>query len=200
MSAIRGLRGASFRLVAAIAAVLVPLPKTVALRGGCSLMSDVARALAGIGTYDQVRHSARVASVFRFGAAHSREEPLDQLKANDLPVRTPTRPAAVFRRSPRFSSRRFRRFRMRPRLHRGRPAGRPQQLTAPTMSQIFGPVWFLPSSRCEASSSPGHLVRVASVTLSSRRSESFTRPAATLRRSDQGGSVVDTHPGQHPTV
>jgi len=45
------------------------------------------------------------------------------------------------------------------------------------MSQIFGPVWFLQSTMCEASSLPSHLVRVASATLSAVRRRTTTMPS-----------------------
>ena len=56
------------------------------------------------------------------GGSHNREERLDLLKADDLSVQTPTRSAEGFRRSPPLSSRRFRWFRIRSRLRRGRAA------------------------------------------------------------------------------
>ena len=82
-------------------------------------------------------------------------------------------------------------------------------ITAPTMSQIFGPVWLLELGIGEASSLHSHLVRLSIATLNSRSSESFTRPVATRRRIGSMAAqsltciparalLFEPEPGKHP--
>ena len=89
-------------------------------------------------------------------------------------------------------------------------------ITAPTVSHILGPLWFLRSTMCERlPSSPSHLGRVASATPTSRRSESFTRsggqPTAMGSLAAQSLTCIptstllsqperDTHPPRHGSL
>jgi hypothetical protein len=77
--------------------------------------------------YNQVRHHRGFCRASTLGLRATATN-VDRLEANDLSVRRPTAQRQDFRRSSQLSSRRFRRFRIRYRLHRGgRTAPRPQQ-------------------------------------------------------------------------